>query len=313
MFPVSFRWPHIAEFVNKKIFNEKKIVIYVDFIPTYNIINDVIHYYDPFHHKEILDYKETINIFMHIESRMVIGSIHTIMTNSNISSFFNKILTFDENLLLAFPEKTSLFLPYEDYYWIQSPTSEKINNYLIPHGIVAKIFNYEENKKFEISFMCSNQKRFIGHAMRHSLWDTQENFNKINKVVCYYGQNKNGMNIYEDNIQLSHSRDKTEMYKNCMFCIVVENHKSKNYFTEKIMECFVSKTVPIYWGCPNIEKYYNIDGIIQFNKKEELYEIVNNLTIDDYYNRISAIEDNYNRWLNCKTFEEKICEIVNKC
>jgi hypothetical protein len=120
------------------------------------------------------------------------------------------------------------------------------------------------------------------------------------------------MNIYENNIQLSHPRDKTEMYKNCMFCIVVENNKSNNYFTEKIMECFVSKTVPIYWGCPNIEKYYNIEGLITFNTKEELYEIVNNLTINDYYKRITYIEDNYNKWLNCKTFEEKIYEISNE-
>jgi hypothetical protein len=38
-----------------------------------------------------------------------------------------------------------------------------------------------------------------------------------------------------------------------MFHIAVENVKIDNWYTEKISQSFATKTVPIYWGCPNIE------------------------------------------------------------
>jgi hypothetical protein len=38
-----------------------------------------------------------------------------------------------------------------------------------------------------------------------------------------------------------------------MFHIAVENSFSENWYTEKIGQAFISKTLPIYWGCPNLE------------------------------------------------------------
>ena len=61
-----------------------------------------------------------------------------------------------------------------------------------------------------------------------------------------------------------------------MFHIAVENVKHNNWYTEKIGEAFSTKTLPIYWGCPNIDKFgYDERGIIRFNNTDELIEIVN--------------------------------------
>jgi len=35
-----------------------------------------------------------------------------------------------------------------------------------------------------------------------------------------------------------------------------------HYFTEKILDCFRTRTVPIYWGCTNIREHFEADGII---------------------------------------------------
>ncbi len=32
------------------------------------------------------------------------------------------------------------------------------------------------------------------------------------------------------------------------------NSSNRGYHTEKIIDAFLSKTVPIYWGCPNLEE-----------------------------------------------------------
>ena len=70
---------------------------------------------------------------------------------------------------------------------------------------------------------------------------------------------------------------------------------SKNYFTEKILDCFATYTIPIYYGCPNIGDFFNIDGIIVFDTVDDLINKVNHLTEEDYYSRKNAMKDNYDR------------------
>jgi len=78
-----------------------------------------------------------------------------------------------------------------------------------------------------------------------------------------------------------------------MFHVAVENVKENNWYTEKIGEAFCTKTVPIYWGCPNIGDYYDERGIIKFNTIEELTYIVNNLTKEKYNEMKPYIDYNY--------------------
>lgn len=77
------------------------------------------------------------------------------------------------------------------------------------------------------------------------------------------------------------------------FHICIENSKQKNYFTEKIMDCFVTKTVPIYWGCPNICDFFDTNGIIIVNNFNEIIDICNNLTDKSYYKMLPGIENNF--------------------
>ena len=52
-----------------------------------------------------------------------------------------------------------------------------------------------------------------------------------------------------------------------MFSIAIENSRNGCYFTEKILDCFTTRTVPIYWGCPDIGDYFDMNVIITFNRK----------------------------------------------
>lgn len=80
------------------------------------------------------------------------------------------------------------------------------------------------------------------------------------------------------------------------FAIAFENYIDNDWFTEKILNCFSTKTVPIYYGARDIGKYFNADGIIQVDDWKKIPEIVENLDIDaEYEKRKEAIEDNYKR------------------
>jgi hypothetical protein len=46
------------------------------------------------------------------------------------------------------------------------------------------------------------------------------------------------------------------------FSIAIENSSHPDYWTEKIADCFLAGTVPIYNGCPNIGEYFPKDSFI---------------------------------------------------
>ena len=44
--------------------------------------------------------------------------------------------------------------------------------------------------------------------------------------------------------------------------IAVENSIARNYLSEKLIDCFLSRTVPICRGAPNIGEWFGPEGII---------------------------------------------------
>lgn len=91
-----------------------------------------------------------------------------------------------------------------------------------------------------------------------------------------------------------------------MFSIIIENYQDDLYFTEKILNCFATGTIPIYLGAKNIAEKFNINGIIAFSNFEELNNILINLTKDFYYDRMEFILDNFERCITYKTIEDYI-------
>ena len=79
-------------------------------------------------------------------------------------------------------------------------------------------------------------------------------------------------------------------------------------FTEKIVDCFLSGTIPIYWGTKAIGKYFNLDGIITFESMDELRVAIDSLSPAKYHAVKSAIKDNYHRALNYRVAEDYIFE-----
>lgn len=84
-----------------------------------------------------------------------------------------------------------------------------------------------------------------------------------------------------------------ESYK---FAIVVENDIDEYWYTEKILNCFSNRVVPIYVGATRIGDIFNADGIIQVHDWHLIPEIVRTLDVDaEYEKRLPAIDDNFKR------------------
>jgi hypothetical protein len=88
----------------------------------------------------------------------------------------------------------------------------------------------------------------------------------------------NGKNDFVSE-NINNTKSKFEGLRNYKYSLCIENSCYDNYFTEKITDCLLSWTIPIYFGCTNIEKYfpehsyYWID-INEPNSIDKLYEII---------------------------------------
>jgi len=97
--------------------------------------------------------------------------------------------------------------------------------------------------------------------------------------------------------------------KDYMFNVAIENVKRDNWFTEKLIDCFLTGTVPVYWGCPNIAEYFNIDGIILFDSIQQIYS---KLTEQLYTDMLPAIEDNFSKAKKYVSGDDIVADILSE-
>ena len=98
-----------------------------------------------------------------------------------------------------------------------------------------------------------------------------------------------------------------------MFHICIENVSKKYYFSEKLIGCFLCKSIPVYFGCTNISDYFDTKGMFIVDNLESLLYTCNNLTEKDYIDKESYIEHNYNealKWIDYpKRLNDKILSL----
>ncbi|MCK0104133.1 glycosyltransferase family 10 [Pseudohalocynthiibacter sp. F2068] len=76
------------------------------------------------------------------------------------------------------------------------------------------------------------------------------------------------------------------------YSVVIENVREQSYFTEKLVDACLCKTVPIYWGAPNISDYFDVRGMIICNNAAEINTALKNMSVSDYEARLKWIEKN---------------------
>lgn len=114
-------------------------------------------------------------------------------------------------------------------------------------------------KMDKVSFITSNSNIYPEHAVRLNFIDFMK---KESFDFDLYGR---GFQPIQDKF------DGIYPYK---YSIAAENYIGKDYFTEKIIDAFLSLTMPIYYGCPNITDYFPKESMIlvDMNKPKESLE-----------------------------------------
>lgn len=133
------------------------------------------------------------------------------------------------------------------------------------------------NKTKIISIIASAKRQTHGHILRH------QSILEFRNKLDVYGRGYNPIDY------------KLDALRDYAFSLTIENTKKDYYFTEKLIDCFMTGTVPIYWGCPSIGNFFNTDGMIIFDTISDLEKILKEISIDKYIKMKSAIDDNFER------------------
>lgn len=155
---------------------------------------------------------------------------------------YNKILTYDNELL----ERGA---PFEFY----------------PFGgcwIPEELYGIPEKDK-NTSFIYSDKKQLEGHKLRHS-------------VNSWISTQKLPVDTYGKGTERP-LKCKSEGLQRYRFSLVIENVRKDWWFTEKLLDCFALGVVPIYWGCPDIGRFFDTKGMIIVNDINEIKQVLNSL------------------------------------
>jgi hypothetical protein len=128
-------------------------------------------------------------------------------------------------------------------------------------------------KSKDVSIILSSKQSTVGHRLRHSIL---QKYPKID----FFGHN-------------NHIDKKITALKDYRFSLIVENCKEDYYFSEKLIDSFVTGTIPIYWGCPSIGDFFDTNGMLIFDTLDELDSIMINLNEELYISKLESIKHNF--------------------
>ena len=199
---------------------------------------------------------EKIKILLIIEPPLICPSIYEHLKNVEFRSQFDFILTYSQEAINLAPYK---ILPYMfGGCWIY-PQDRKC---------------YAKTKN--ISIIASRKAETKGHIMRH-------------QAIAKFKDNIDG--LFGNGYQFIPY--KLLGLKDFRYQIVIENDPCDSMVSEKLIDCLVTGTIPIYCGSPRIGDYFNIEGILTFNDMDGLKTCIEKANEDFFKSKKSVILQNF--------------------
>jgi hypothetical protein len=151
-----------------------------------------------------------------------------------------------------------------------------------------------------VSWVTSDASNKEGHKLRIGLKDylleQQFSFDLFGKGFNYIPDKFDGIFPYK-------------------YSIAIENYSCNDYWTEKIADCFLSWTIPVYWGAKNILSYFPANSmlLIDPNNKELSLKTIRNAIDNDYYNKnLQALSEARELVLNKYQLFPHVCSLISE-
>jgi len=212
------------------------------------------------------------------------------------SHLYDLIFCYDPSRL----QKINVYKRTAGHTWIESAFYESID--------VSK-------KKFMISNITGMKTGCLGYYFRHLLYQNQKAFQQF--PITFY---RSSAHIIIPEITVNPLIPKEPLsskyilFENYQYHIVIENTRELNCFSEKLIDCLITKTIPIYYGCDNIGEYFDTGGWIiltdEQNFLQDLYNQLHKLNESYYINHLDIIEKNYQVALKYSNAEKNMLTLL---
>ena len=166
---------------------------------------------------------------------------------------------------------------------------------------------------FKYIFTCMDSLIELGEPFVYSIsnavpwiWEENRNIHPKTKLVSMIASNKGWLRGHQNRLKwVEKLKDKVDLFgtgrpfqlkdkedgiRDYMFSVAIENDASDTYFTEKLTDCFVMGTVPVYYGSRKVvEKYFDPRGVIFLEDDPDLQT----LSKEKYEELMPFIEKNF--------------------
>jgi len=105
-----------------------------------------------------------------------------------------------------------------------------------------------------VSWVSSNLALLPGHRKRNALRE------------FLMRENPDSVDIFGRGVR--YIEDKWDALAPYRYSLAIENSYSKDYWTEKVADCFLSWTLPLYDGCLNLEDYFEPQSFIRIDASD---------------------------------------------
>lgn len=150
-------------------------------------------------------------------------------------------------------------------------------------------------KSKNMSLIASGKKSTDGHRLRH-------------EIAAWCAARHHDVDLL--GLAYRPISTKEEGLLDYRYSVVIENARETGYFTEKLIDCLLCETVPIYWGAPDIGRYFDVRGMIICESAEEVRRAIAIAGSDDYKRRRMPIEQNRSTALRFLDYEKNAAEAM---
>ena len=151
-----------------------------------------------------------------------------------------------ENYWMALQKPFDYVLTH-NRYWAEN---HELENWLWqPHGgswIDLNRWGMQE-KTHGVSMILSEKRSLPGHKLRHAV---AEEYRFRNLIDAVYGYVNERVGKFDGLAPFQYS-------------VVIESERCPGFFSEKLIDCMAVGTIPIYWGCQDVERYFDMSGVIR--------------------------------------------------
>lgn len=152
------------------------------------------------------------------------------------------------------------------------------NGVMLPYGTtwVPDWQDLKIEKNQDVSLIASAKKDHPGHKLRHQLVSYLQSHMPKAQIL---GRGYTPFEVKSDGLAPFR------------YSIVIENVQETNYFSEKLIDAILCETVPIYWGCPNVQEFLPGEGIISCNNQGDIEAAIAAISKADYQRRLLALRE----------------------